>query len=421
MVIWLLKLYGDEDEINKSAAYEKLPGIGPHPRGLHLWWARRPFGAARAILFAQLVNDPGGERGWGRYAGQTKEDAQRERESLFKLIRKLCDWKNTENEDIIEKAKSAIRMSWQETCELNNGKNGFDSRQIPAFHDTFAGGGALPIEAQRLGLESYASDLNPISVLINKATIEIPSKFYGKRPVSISINNKKNKKRSLEIGSGENWPGSTGLSEDVKYYGNWINNEVTKKIGHLYPDIYISKEIVKKRKDLKSFEGKRIPVIAWIWVRTVKCNNPACECEMPLAKSFLLSTKKSNYACVKASSISAKRIIFNVLQGDLTNEEIKTAKVGSGFLSAKGKKLQSTFRCLCCGHPVKATYVDREAAKGDIGHQLMAIVAQGNRKKIYLDPDFYDFREIRTEISKLLEDSSIQLALPNQKCLGTFA
>jgi putative DNA methylase len=135
------------------------------------------------VLFAQLVNDPGGERGWGKYPGQTKKDAQKERERLFDILRELVKWENTNNEELLEKAREEIRKSWRETCEMNKGKPGFDPDKLPPFHDPFAGGGAIPLEAQRLGLEAYASDLNPVAVLINKAMIEIPSKFAGKAPV----------------------------------------------------------------------------------------------------------------------------------------------------------------------------------------------------------------------------------------------
>lgn len=153
------------DDINVAAAREKSIRHG-HPSTLHLWWARRPLAAARAVLFAQLVNDPGGERGW--YAGKTKAQADLERERLFDIIRDLVKWENTNNEAVLERAREAIRPSWRETCEMNKGKPGFDPDKLPAFHDPFAGGGAIPLEAQRLGLEAYASDLNPVAVLINK-------------------------------------------------------------------------------------------------------------------------------------------------------------------------------------------------------------------------------------------------------------
>jgi len=168
------------DAINDEAAREKSIRHG-HPSSLHLWWARRPLAAARAVLFAQMVNDPGGERGWR--AGLTKQQAAMRREVLFDIIKDLVKWENTNNKEVLERARKAIMQSWRETCEMNKGKPGFDPENFPAFHDPFAGGGAIPLEAQRLGLESYASDLNPIPVMINKAMIEIPPKFAGFKPV----------------------------------------------------------------------------------------------------------------------------------------------------------------------------------------------------------------------------------------------
>ena len=169
------------DDINAACAYEKMPGIGPHPRGIHLWWARRPLAAARAVLFAQMVNDPGGERGY--MSGLTKQQAAAKRELLFDIIRDLVKWENTNNEKVLERARIAIHQSWRETCAMNKGKPGFDPEILPPFHDPFAGGGAIPLEAQRLGLESYAGDLNPVAVMINKAMIELPVQVNNNTPI----------------------------------------------------------------------------------------------------------------------------------------------------------------------------------------------------------------------------------------------
>jgi putative DNA methylase len=178
------------DDINAAAAKEKSIRHG-HPSTIHHWWARRPLAAARAVIFAQMVNDPGGERGY--YAGKTKAQADLEREELFKIIRELVKWDNINNEEVLDKARNAIRESWKETCELNKGKPGFDPKILPVFHDPFAGGGAIPLEAQRLGLESHASDLNPVAVLINKAMLEIPPKFAGCNPIGPIPNSDKQK------------------------------------------------------------------------------------------------------------------------------------------------------------------------------------------------------------------------------------
>ena len=164
------------DAINAASAREKSIRHG-HPSTLHLWWARRPLAAARAVLFAQLVDDPSDLP----EEFPTEEEQKKERDRLFEIIEELVLWENTTNEIVLEKARAEIRKSWRRTCADNcnhpRAAELFDPEKLPAFHDPFAGGGAIPLEAQRLGLESYASDLNPVAVLINKAMIEIPPKF----------------------------------------------------------------------------------------------------------------------------------------------------------------------------------------------------------------------------------------------------
>lgn len=344
------------DDINKASAYEKLPGIGAHPRGIHHWWARRPFGAARAIIFSQLVNDPGGKRGYGKYKGQTKEDAQREREKLFKIVRKLADWKESENQEILEQAKEEIKKSWQETCEIT----GDDPERMPPFLDPFAGGGAIPFEAQRLGLEAHASDLNPVAVMINKAMIEIPPKFSGKKPVGPETTGPKQKKTHKE-----DWAGAKGLAEDVLRYGHWMREEASKQIGHLYPEVELPKEQ----------GGGKATVIAWLWARTVKCPNPACGAMTPLIKSFDLSTKKGKKAWLEYHidrNSHPPEISFSVHMGD-----------GRG---AKGTVTRSGGRCLCCDTPIPFSHIRSEGQAKRLGRQLMAIVAQGQRRRVYVAP-----------------------------------
>jgi putative DNA methylase len=207
------------EAINKAAAYEKMPGIGPHPRGLHLWWARRPLAAARAVIFAQMVDDPSSDP----KSFPTEEAQEKERQRLFNLIEQLVLWENTNNERVLDEARNEIWKSWRKTCAENNGhpraKELFDPETLPAFHDPFAGGGALPLEAQRLGLNSYASDLNPVAVLINKAMIEIPPKFAGRSPANPAAHRDKG---LIE----REWRGAHGLAEDVRYYGQWMRDEV---------------------------------------------------------------------------------------------------------------------------------------------------------------------------------------------------
>src|SRR5262245_59164131 len=197
------------EAINKAAAREKSIRQG-HPSTLHLWWARRPLAAARAVIFSQMVDDPSSRP----ELFPTEEEQEAERQRLFRIIERLVQWENTTNEAVLEEARAEIRASWQRTCEDNKdhprAAELFDPDKLPAFHDPFAGGGSLPLEAQRLGFEAYASDLNPVAALINKAMIEIPPKFAGRPPVNPES------RRGAELLARE-WPGAQGLAADVRY------------------------------------------------------------------------------------------------------------------------------------------------------------------------------------------------------------
>ncbi|BAO84227.1 adenine-specific DNA methylase containing a Zn-ribbon [Serpentinimonas maccroryi] len=197
------------DAINAAATYEKLVKVGK-PQSIHLWWARRPLAAARAVLFAQMVNDPGYQQGGGFKYGVNKEKAALERERLFKIIEDLVLWENTNNEEVLERARAEIRRSWRETCELNKNHPQaaalFNPDQLPGFHDPFAGGGAIPLEAQRLGLESHASDLNPVAVTINKAMIEIPPRFAGCAPVGPRLAHDRQADHAQDWRGARGWP-----------------------------------------------------------------------------------------------------------------------------------------------------------------------------------------------------------------------
>jgi len=359
------------DDINVASAYEKMPGIGAHPRGLHQWWARRPLAAARAVLFAQMVNDPGGERGY--YAGKTKKQADHEREKLFDIIRDLVKWENTNNEAVLERAREAIRQSWRETCELNKGKPGFDPDKLPAFHDPFAGGGAIPLEAQRLGLESYASDLNPVAVLINKAMIEIPPKFAGSAPVGpIPVSEKQQQLH-------EDWSGAKGLAEDVRRYGHWMRDEAVRRIGHFYPQVEVTTEMAMDRPDLKGLVGQKLTVIAWLWARTVKSPNPAfSHVDVPLAANFMLSTKTGKEAYVEP-----------IVEGDSYRFTVRVGIPRDKEKAENGTKAGSrgaSFLCIFSGSPIDGKYIKAEGKSGRMDARLMTIVADGPRGRIYLPP-----------------------------------
>ena len=220
----------------------------------------------------------------------TEEEQSQERQRLFRIIEELVKWENTTNESVLDAAREEIRKSWRRTCEDNQdhpeAAELFNPDKLPAFHDPFAGGGAIPLEAQRLGLEAHASDLNPVAVLINKAMIEIPPKFAGKPPVNPESRKGKGSTDAI-------WKGAAGLAEDVRYYGKWMRDEAEKRIGHLYPKIEVTAEMAQERPDLKPYVGRKLTVIAWLWARTVKSPNPAfADVDVPLASSFLLSTKK---------------------------------------------------------------------------------------------------------------------------------
>jgi putative DNA methylase len=255
------------EAINKASVREKSIRHG-HPSTLHLWWARRPLAAARAVIFAQMVDDPSGLPD----LFPTEKTQEKERQRLFKIIEDLVQWENTTNETVLQAARDEIWQSWRRACADNvdhpRAKELFTRNKLPAFHDPFAGGGALPLEAQRLGLEAYASDLNPVAVLICKAMIEIPPKFEKRPPVNPRT-------RAEKTLAERQWKGAQGLAEDVRYYGAWMRNEAEKRIGHLYPKIEIIAEMAKERPDLKPLVGKKLTVIAWLWARTVKSPNPA--------------------------------------------------------------------------------------------------------------------------------------------------
>ena len=367
------------DSINEACVKEKNPFLKGHPRAVHLWWARRPIAAARAVLFAQLVNDPGYQQGSGFKYGKNKKEAAIERKRLFKIMEDLVLWENTTNEEVLERARVEIRRSWREVCELNKdhpqAAELFNPNKLPALHDPFAGGGAIPLEAQRLGLEAYASDLNPVAVLINKAMIEIPPKFAGRPPVSLQHSRQGAKKKELDLD--REWPGATGLAEDVRYYGAWMREEAQKRIGHLYPPVEITAEMAKERPDLKPLVGQKLTIVAWLWARTVKSPNPAfSHVDVPLASTFILANKDGKQAYVQPI-VEGDNYHFVVRLGSLPEEATKGTSAGK----------RQAFRCLISGVPIDYNYIREQGKAGRMGQMLLAVVAEGKRKRIYLNPN----------------------------------
>ena len=358
------------DAINTACAREKSIRHG-HPSTLHLWWARRPLAAARAVLFAQRVDDP------SRYPDlfPTEKAQEKERQRLFRIIKDLVLWENTTNEEVLQRARDEIWRSWRRACAENadHPRAGelFDRNRLPAFHDPFAGGGALPLEAQRLGLESYASDLNPVAVLINKAMIEIPPKFAGREPVNLDWQAKSPAERSLR-----KWGCAQGLAEDVRYYGKWMRDEAERRIGHLYPKVDITAEMVTERPNLKPYLGQSLTVIAWIWARTVHSPNPAfAQVAVPLASTFMLSTKAGKEAYVEP-----------VIEGDRYRFTVKVGKPKDAAAKNGTKFARGNFRCLMSGTPIAGDYIKAEGKAGRMDARLMAIVLEGKRGRVYLAP-----------------------------------
>jgi putative DNA methylase len=356
------------EAINAASAREKSIRHG-HPNTLHLWWARRPLAAARAVIFCQMVDDPSAVP----EEFPTDEAQENEQLRLFALISELVTWENTTNEQVLNRARAEIRRSWRRACADNadhpEAAELFNPEKLPGFHDPFAGGGALPLEAQRLGLEAYASDLNPVAVLINKAMIEIPPKFAGLPPVNPES------RRKLDV---QQWKGAQGLAEDVRYYGQWMRDEAERRIGHLYPKVEVSPEMAKDRPDLNPYVGKKLTVIAWLWARTVKSPNPAfAQVDVPLASTFVLSQMKGKEAYLDPV-IEDGGYRFTVKVGRPKDPEA----VKNGTKLSRG----ANFQCLMSTTPIEGDYIKAEGVANRMGARLMAIVAEGNRGRVYLAP-----------------------------------
>lgn len=344
------------EAINRESAREKSIRHG-HPSTLHLWWARRPLAACRAVLFAQLVDDPSARP--EEFPTQEAQDVERQR--LFALIEELVKWENTTNEKLLAEAHAEILKS-------TDGKP-------PPILDPFAGGGSIPLEAQRLGLEAHASDLNPVAVLINKALIELPPKWAGRPPVFPG---------AADDAAGY-WPRATGLAEDVRRYGAWMRDEAEKRIGHLYPKAKLP-------------DGTEANVIAWIWAKTIRCPNPACGIDMPLTSTWWLSTRKGRTAWIRPV-VNGRNVDFEVVTGKGAPPE--PPKRGQG----------ANFACIACNTLADRDYVHGEFSNGRESHRLLSVVAAGPRKRYYL-----------AATDQQVEAASVDRpdTVPDQICRGTF-
>ena len=360
------------EAINAASAKEKSIRHG-HPSTLHLWWARRPLAACRAVLFAQLVDDPSA---WPEEF-PTEEDQSKERERLHQIIKDMVPWKATNNEHIIGKARFEIAHSIArgrgETLPKDSKPQDvldYLAAHAPPVCDPFCGGGSIPLEAQRLGLRAHGSDLNPVAVLVSKATCEIPPKFANRPPV--------NPERDRFM----NWKGAQGLAEDIRYYGRWMRDEAESRIGHLYPKVRVTREMAAEREDLKPYAGKELTVIAWLWARTVASPDPMMRgAHVPLASSFVLSSKKGKEAIVVPKvDRENKSYNFTIKSSAISPDELAGAK--SGTKAGRG----SNFTCILSKVPVSGGHIKDEGKAGQMGARLMAIVAEGNRARVYLEP-----------------------------------
>jgi putative DNA methylase len=355
------------EAINKASAREKSIRHG-HPSTLHLWWARRPLAACRAVLFAQLVDDPSA---WpDRFP--TEEDQAWERARLHRVIERMVPWEASNDEHILNEARWEIARSvaWglgeqpppqQDTRAILE----YLQAKAPPVYDPFSGGGSIPLEAQRLGLRAYGSDLNPVAVVIGKALVEIPPKFAGLPPV--------NPKAQAELRRSGGWhgKGAQGLAEDVRHYGQWMRDEAEKRIGHLYPKARLP-------------DGSEATVIAWLWARTVRSPDPAAKGAMvPLVSSFMLSTREGKKAWVEVviDPAAPDGWRFAVKTGKLTRAEEDRLKKGTK--TGRG----TNFACALTGSTITPDHVRTEGLAKRLGARLMAIVAEGTRTRVYLSPE----------------------------------
>ena len=426
------------DAINAASAREKSIRHG-HPSTLHLWWARRPLAACRAVLFSSLVNDPGDDP---MYKIDPEIEA-RERANLFNLIEELVLWENSNNPDVINRARleiarsiaankvadgelddksplvanapqlpeeqakylpapppeyTAYDVSWKMPGLKPEQVNHFLAHYAPPVLDPFAGGGSIPLEAQRLGLRAYASDLNPVPVLINKALIEIPPKFAGMPPVNPDAQKGRLKSKV--------WRGAEGLAEDVRYYGKWMRDEAEKRIGHLYPKVRVTQEMVDDgRTDLEPYVGQELTVIAWLWARTVQSPNPAVKGkQVPLIRSFWLN-KKRNQDCWLEPQVdkATHEIQFRVRNG----------KPSGSFDPEKGTISRQGGICLSSGAPIPFQHIRDAGKAGEMGSQPLAAAVKAGRKRLFIDAKYLMFPDVDLATYENIPESTLP-----EKALG---
>lgn len=390
------------EAINRESAREKSIRHG-HPSTLHLWWARRPLAACRAVLFSSLVDDPSSDPQFRKPDGTVDEErAGEKRAELFNLIEELVKWENSSNPKVIDAARAEIARCVAsrkiETGEMKkeagwdfvirrakpDAVDAFLAEHAPPVLDPFCGGGSIPLEGQRLGLRAIGTDLNPVPVLITKALIELPSKFANHPPVnpeargvSSKTVNGRNTPTQATLGLGA-WKGAAGLADDVRYYGQWMRDEAQRLIGSLYPKVKVTASMARDRKDLSDYVGQELTVIAWIWARTVNSPNPAAAgAPVPLVRSFWLSTKEGKRAWAEPVLASDKKSY---------HFEVRSGTPQQGFDPKRGTVIRTGGTCLLTGQPIPFEHIRSEGKAGRMGDRLMAIVAEGAKGRVYLSP-----------------------------------
>ena len=372
------------DAINKESSREKSIRHG-HPSTLHLWWARRPLAACRAVIFASMVDDP--SSCLDEYPDLASQNAKRQ--ELHDLITQLVKWENSNDENLLAQARKEIAIS----VARSRGETAPDKPKevlnylrdyAPTVHDPFCGGGSIPLEAQRLGLRAVGSDLNPVAVLITKALIELPPKFANQPPINpdadplgMTTQPPPRSRGGIKGGAPERvpWRGAAGLADDIRYYGKWMRDEAFKRIGHLYPQAELP-------------DGTKATVIAWLWARTIPCANPACGIKMPLMKTFQLSKKRNNQHWVRP-----------IIDRDAKSISFQVQNHSSG-IPKDGTVNRNGATCIACGNTVKLNYVREQSRARKMDEQMTAIVAAGDKKRLFLSPNHAHIKTaLESEIS----------------------
>jgi putative DNA methylase len=383
------------EAINAETKRRKQKAPKGYPTSFHKYWAQRPVAACRALIFAQLVDDPGACP--NDFPTKALQGAERER--LHKLLKRLVTWEASTNEAILSEARYEIARSIAR--DRGDTLPPYDPTQsqtivaylqeyAPAIHDPFSGAGTIPLEAQRLGLRAIATDLNPVAVLIGKALVELPSKFANRKPVNPNVNKL------------HQWRGAQGLAADLRHYGAWVHEQAQKRIDHLYPKVRLTDGAAELR------------AIAWFWARTVRSPDPRARgAHVPLVSSFVLSARAGNEVIVRPEVDRSKMTWALRVDNSPSNDAFNTAKRGT-------KTARSTFSCLLTGTPIGGEYIDAEAQAGRMLERLMAVVADRPRGRVYVDP-IAKHAAAAKSAAELLSDRSGELELPTQNCRGTFA